>query len=375
MKGQYEESEEIDVIERHFVVKKHKRKKYRCSCNGCIETALGPPKLFEGARYSIDFAIEVAVQKYLDHAPLERQVRIMLREGLVVNSQTLWDYLDALARLLAPAHEALHAYILSQKVIGADETRWRLMGAGGQDEGESKLWQAWAVAAPDAVCYRILASRSAQAGSEVLSGFSGILMADGYGVYKKLARGGGAFVLVHCWAHVRREFIEVEKNFPQVSEVLILIAELYVIESACPPGPAANEPRASLRNERSRPVVARIESWALTQRTKVLPESGLSKAIEYMLGMWAGLTRFIDDPRIPLDNNATERALRGLVVGRKNHYGSRSKRGTEVAALLYSLMESAKLVGIDPKAYLRRATHAALGGLPIPLPHEMAVPG
>jgi len=103
--------------------------------------------------------------------------------------------------------------------------------------------------------------------------------------------------------------------------------------------------------------VRQIHEWALNQRA--LPESALGKAIAYMGGRWKGLIRFLEDPRIPIDNNATERGLRGLVVGRKNHYGSRSKRGTEVAALLYSLMESAKLCGLEPKAYLRRAVTAA----------------
>lgn len=102
----------------------------------------------------------------------------------------------------------------------------------------------------------------------------------------------------------------------------------------------------------------------------MLPESSLGKAISYMGGLWPGLIRFLDEPRIPLDNNATERALRGPVVGRNNHYGSRSRRGTEVAALFYSLLETAKLCGVEPKAYLRRAVEAALRGERVPLPMD-----
>jgi transposase len=126
-----------------------------------------------------------------------------------------------------------------------------------------------------------------------------------------------------------------------------------------------------LRNEKSRDVVRRIQQWALEQRA--LPQSGLGKAIAYLGAMWKGLVRFLDDPRIPIDNNGTERAMRGPVIGRKNHYGSRSRRGTEVAALFYSLFESAKLCGIEPKAYLRAAVTTALEGGVIPLPHEMPV--
>ena len=144
-----------------------------------------------------------------------------------------------------------------------------------------------------------------------------------------------------------------------------LISKLYLVEREAPrvafPEPAEHLAlRAKLREEHSRPLVAEIYAWAEDQRQKALPRSGLGQATEYLLGLRQGLTRFLEDPRIPLDNNAAERALRGVVVGRKNHYGSRSKRGTEVAALLYSLCETAKLVGVEPRAYLLEATHAAL---------------
>jgi len=120
----------------------------------------------------------------------------------------------------------------------------------------------------------------------------------------------------------------------------------------------ARQLRGAARREQSIAIVDAIRAWAFRQQA--LPESSLGKAIAYMLGLWAGLTRFLGDPRIPLDNNATERGLRGMVVGRKNHYGSRSKRGTEVAALFYSLIETAKLAGVNPKTYLLAARHAAL---------------
>lgn len=136
---------------------------------------------------------------------------------------------------------------------------------------------------------------------------------------------------------------------------------------------AALEQRRGLRDRRSREIVKAIYEWALAQRA--LPQSTFGKAIAYMLGLWPGLKRFLDDPRIPLDNNHTERGLRGVVIGRKNHYGSRSRRGTEVAALYYSLIESAKLAGVEPKAYLRAAARAALANPgAVLLPHELLTP-
>ena len=200
--GQYEPSEEIDVLERQFVLKKHKRQKYRCRCGGCVETAPGPVKLFKGARYSTDFAIHVAIAKYADHLPLERQTRMMAREGLQVDSQTLWDQLNALARTLEPVQKALVNHILNQPVIGADETSWRLMQSKKKRSGKStKRWQVWTAAAPDAVCYMIQDSRSTEAARNLLGQYHGTVLCDGYSAYESLRKRDGNFQLAHCWAH------------------------------------------------------------------------------------------------------------------------------------------------------------------------------
>jgi transposase len=369
--GPSEDSEEITVVERRFVLAKHRRQKYRCACNGHVATAPGPIKLAaredaRGRRYSVDFAVEVALDKYLDHLPLERQVRRMRHEGLAIDSQTLWDQIEALARRLAPAQAALRERILAAPVVGADETWWRLMEGRG-----SKRWWAWTLASPDAVFYRILPSRSQAAAREVLGEYRGIVMADGYSAYEALARDGPArFTLAHCWAHVRRKFVEAEAHFPSpCREMLDRIGELYAVEREAVDSAAL---RAKLRSERSRALVDEIRKRALEIAGESLPQSSLGKAVAYLLGLGEGLTRFLDDPRIPLDNNATERALRGAVVGRKNHYGSRSQRGTEVAALFYSLIESAKLAEVDPRAYLREAALAALRDQVALLPHQLA---
>lgn len=367
--GQFEESEEVDVVERRFVLKKHKQKKYRCDCGGCVETAPGPERLFAGARYSPEVAIEIAVMKYVDHLPLERQVRIFAREGLTVTSQTLWDYLERMARLVEPAYDRLRAYVLVQPVVGADETWWRVMGKG----HESKRWHAWAASTASALFFLIEDSRSTEAARELLGGYSGIAMCDGYGAYEALAKAHPGLILAHCWAHVRRKFIDIEEAFPQeTKEIVELIGELYAIEARCPAGPEGEEVRRELRSTQSRAVLERILGWVYATYPKALPEGGLGKAIRYMGSLWAGLVRFVENPRIPLDNNQTERGMRGPVVGRKNHYGSRSLRGTQVAALFYSLIESAKLVDVEPKAYLRLALKAAMAGQVIPLPHEAA---
>ncbi len=193
-------------------------------------------------------------------------------------------------------------------------------------------------------------------------------MADGYGVYEHLASHDGV-TLANCWAHVRRKFFELENMISAQTrdEILALIGDLYDVERAAKGERAV---LAKLRDERSRKVIASIQKWLLARKAEVLPRSAFAKALDYAMDRWTGLTRFLEDPRIPLDNNASERALRGPVVGRKNHYGSKSQRGTEVAALFYTLFESAKLTGANPKEYVRSALWRALNGAPALLPHE-----
>lgn len=364
-KGQTEDSEEIESVQRCFAILKHKRKKYRCACGGCVETAPGPQKLIAGGRYATSVAVAIAVDKYADHLPLERQAKIMQRQGLSIESQTLWDQIDALAKVLSVAYERLHEYLLGKSVLGADETPWHLLGHHGK---ASKRWYAWALCADDAVFYRIDESRSAEAARKVLRDFSGTLVCDGYTAYQSLKKQGAPFRIAHCWAHVRRKFVEAEQTAPApCAQVLDLIGKLYEVERNLTGPP---DERLVARSERSRPIVQEIHRWAL--ETKALPQSPLGKALGYLSSLWPGLLVFLDDPHVTLDNNAVERSLRGVVVGRKNHYGSRSERGTQVAALFYSLVESAKLCGLDPDHYLKVAARAALDGARVPLPHEVA---
>ena len=367
---QAEGSQEIHVLAREYVVRHHQRKKYRCKCGACIKTAPAPKKLFKGARYSPEFAVEVAVAKYADHLPLTRQVKMMERDGLVVTSQTLWDQLDALSEKLWPLKDRLHQHVLGHPVIGADETTWKLLNGGKKSEGElGKHWYVWAIVAPNAVSYTLKNSRSSEAAAEVFAGFNGTAITDGYTAYQALRKQGMKFKLANCWSHVRRKYIECENVHPeQCGAVLDLIGKLYEIESSIRGAPP--DERMQARQEQSKSIVAQIQQWAL--ETEAAPGSPLRAAIEYMGKLWPGLKVFLDNPLVDIDNNATERALRGVVVGRKNHYGSRSERGTEVAALMYSLIESAKLCEVDPREYLRHVIHLALSDEPLQLPHELA---
>ena len=372
MAGLYEESEEVDVVQRSFRIVRHKRQKYRCACGECVETALGPTKLIAGGRYSVDFAVEVVIAKYGDHLPLARQVRQMKRAGLVVDTQTLWDQLWALHQHLAPIGEAIHALVLSARVIEADETRWPLLG----EPGQSK-WHAWSVASREAISYRIEPSRSAQAARKVLGAYAGCVVADGYAAYGAVQeareRDGPTFELAHCWVHARRKYVEAERGHPIAAEMIEKIGRLYSVEAEVRelPEPERHQQLAVLRRERSKPIVDEIYQWITT--TPALPQSALGKAISYTQSLWPGLVRFLGNAEIPLDTNTAERGMRAVAVGRKNHYGSRSERGTRVAALFYSLIESAKLAGVEPAAYLTEATRRAIANPgTVTLPRDLA---
>ena len=265
--------------------------------------------------------------------PLERMVRMFARDGLVVTSQSLWDCVDQVAFHVVPVYRRLRAYVLSHEVVGADETWWRLMG-GRDGEGGSKRWQIWIASVPSAVFYQLHDSRAKRAAEAMFSGYEGVLMCDGYGVYEALAKQSGRVRLAHCWAHVRRKFVEVSESFPeQTAAILDLIGELYEVERSCPRGPPGDALRAELRSTRSRAIVARIEAWVWATYPRLLPESGLAKAIRYMGGLWPGLRLFLEVPQLALDNNASERAARGPVVGRKNHSGRAHQKVLRIRAL------------------------------------------
>jgi transposase len=188
MGDQFEETEEITVVQRQFKLIQRRRRKYRCRCNGAVVTAPGPQGhlVRPGGRYSVEFAVEVAVDKYLNHLPLDRQRRMMLQQGLLIDTQTLWDQLFALYGHLKPSYDALLERILGQPQIGADETWWRLM-----ERKANKKWWDWCLATEDAVYHRLHPSRAAEVVENLLAGYEGVVMSDGFAAYETLTRETG----------------------------------------------------------------------------------------------------------------------------------------------------------------------------------------
>ena len=385
--GQTEDSEEVHVIERSFRITTHKRQVYRCGGCGHIETALGPERLIPGGRYSLDFAVGVAADKYVNAQPLASQVREMADQGLEVTTQTLWDQLHALYVLLLPAYLALRARVLASEVVYADETPWRLIGKEG-----SKRWYVWALTDSKRVYFMLAATRGQAAARQLFGDYAGLVMADRYVVYealeKALTKNSGQpnllkldegktqtlptpdYTLAACWMHGRRGFIKAARDGEAEAETALdLIAELYAIEAdarqqvAHIEDPSLREVAllaalAPLRDQRSREVLGRLRAWL--DQIITLPGLSLDKAVQWLNNGWIHLTRFVDDARIPIDNGLAERVIRGVVLGRKVYAGSRSEAGTQVAALFYSLTASCRLAGVDARAYMREAATRAL---------------
>jgi len=214
------------------------------------------------------------------------------------------------------------------------------------------------------VGYQLLDNRSKDGAATILGSFAGTLMVDGLTSYPAAAKAGPGeeprFKVANCMAHARRKWVECETQAPTESQLALkLFQDLYLIERE------GKEPGADLgrlRDEKSRPLVDQLFNWAKEQqkRTDILPSSNLAKALAYLVNHEQGLRVFLDEPAVEIDNNSSERAMRVPVLGRKNHLGSRSSRGTEVAAILYTLVESAKRVGVPPKLYLEAAAEHAL---------------
>lgn len=357
--GTAEESELIALQERRIVLERHLRKKYSCPCcRDAVVVAPGPVKLLPGGRYALNFVVAVAFMKYFAHVPLQRQVHILKHEGLRGTTSTLCDQLEALATALTNTYQAILAIVQAEPILRADETPWDVLSNG---HTANERFYAWVAVGERYVAYQLLDTRSAEGAASILGPFAGTLMVDGLTSYPAAAKGEGGprFVVANCWVHARRKFIESEAHYPADSRALLdMVRELYAVERE---GKEDGD-RARLRDERSRPIVDGIFAWAREQqgRPDILEGSTLARALGYLLNHEPGLRVFLEDARVPIDNNESEQAMRPPVLGRKNFYGSRSRDATYWAAVIFTLVESAKRVGVSPRAYIEAAAEHAL---------------
>ena len=347
--GLFQESREISVIERRYIETVHRRKKYRLkkqfnrSDKEVLVTAPGPVKLSSGCRYSTEFAIASVVDKYDMHLPLERQRRQMESQGLSIDVKTLYG-------LCAKVAEICEKHVLPKirndileefAAVHVDETPWGLFGGTGG--------YMWALSNRRGAYYRFEPTRSGKVAEEMLKSYRGAVLTDGFSGYNRVRKMSGVR-LGHCWSHARREFYERLPTFPtEAKEALELIDELFRLERQA----KTYDELRDIRRTTSSEQIAKLQRWMLETRQKFLPQDGITKAIDYCLKLWPGLTLFVKDLTLPLTNNDAERALRHVVMGRKNFLGSKSIDGADTAAMLYSVIETAKRAALEPRQYLR----------------------
>jgi len=318
--------------------------------------APAPARLIEGGLPTDATVAQVLVSKYADHLPLYRQAQIYGRQGIALDRSTLADWVGRAAWLLRPVHERLLATLKTSTKLFADETTAPVLDPG---RGRTKSGQLWAYARrsamggpePPGVAYVYAPDRKAERPIAHLAGFKGVLQVDGYAGYRVLAERGDV-TLAFCWAHVRRRFYELAAAGPApiATEALTLIAKLYAVENGIR-GKSADERRA-IRQEKSRPLADNLEPWLRAKLNLISQKTKLAEAIRYALSRWEGLTRFLDDGRIEIDSNVVERAIRPIALNRKNALFAGSDGGGEHWAVIASLIETCKLAGIEPQAYL-----------------------
>jgi transposase len=351
-------SETLEYVPECFRVIRHVRPKLSCRHCARIVQAPAPSRPIVRGLAGPGLLAHVLISKYADHLPLYRQCEIYERQGVELERSTLADWVEGCSKLLDPLVEALRRYVMTAGKLHADETRVPVLAPG---QGKTKTGRLWTYVRDDrpagdraapAVWFAYSPDRGGEHPVQHLRTFRGALQADAYAGFNQLYE-DGCIQEVACWAHVRRKFYDLEQAHasPLAREALERIAALYVIEDEIRGRPP--EERQQSRQTRARPLLQSLHDWFEVSLTKLSRKSETTAAIRYALTLWPALTRYCDDGCLEIDNNAAERALRAVTLGRKNYLFAGSDSGGERAAILYSLIGSAKLNGLDPESYLR----------------------
>jgi transposase len=363
-------SETLEVIPRQWKVIQTVRERF--SCRDC-ETISQPPAPFHVTPRGWagpSLLAMILFEKYGQHQPLNRQSERYAREGVELSLSTLADQVGACAAALGPLHDLIAGHVLAAERLHGDDTTVPVLARGKTDTGRAWVYvrddAPFGGSDPPAALFFYARDRSGEHPERHLEGFSGILQADAYAGYNRLYasdRSPTPLTEALCWAHARRKFFELAdiaanarrgKRAPPISplalEAVQRIDAVFDIEGAINGLSAAD--RLVARREHSAPLVADLKAWMDGQRARLSRHAPVAKAMDYMLTRWEGFTRFLEDGRICLTNNAAERALRGIALGRKSWLFAGSDRGGQRAALMYTLIVTAKLNDVDPQAWL-----------------------
>jgi transposase len=351
-------SEQLERIPASYKVIRHVRPKFACAgCERVVE-APAPARPIERGLPGPGLLAHVLVSKYGSHLPLYRQSDIFAREGLDLDRSTLAGWVGAASELLAPLVDEIRKHVMAASKIHADDTPVPVLAPGNGKTRTGRLWtyvrddRPAGCTTPPAVWFAYSEDRKGEHPGRHLKNFKGALQADAYAGLHHLY-GDGTIYEVSCWAHARRKFhdIHVVHASPTTAEALARIRALYGIEEEIRGKPA--DLRRSVRQARAKPLLDDLRRWMDKTLALFSTKSETAGAIRYALSRWRALTRYVDDGLLEIDNNAAERSLRSVVMGRKNYLFMGSDSGGERAASLYSLIASAKLNGLDPEFYLR----------------------
>ena len=352
-------TESLERLPARWFVVQHVREKVSCRCCETINEAPAPFHPIARGRAGPKLLAEVMFGKYGLHLPLNRQSACFAREGIDLDVSTLAGWVGTVAASLQPLTDAIASHVRAGPRIHADETPVPVLAKGKTREG--RLWtivrddRPFGGPDPPAAVFFYSPDRRGVHAERFLEGFTGIMQADAFSGFGRLYKSGRAFgpiVEAACWSHARRGFFELAElqKAPIAIEAVQRIDALFAIEREIN-GLSASQ-RLTVRAERSRPLVDALAAWLRDQYARLSAKSATARAIDYMLKRWPSFTRFLDDGTICLTNNAAERALRSIAVGRRNWTFAGSDEGGHRAAAMYTLIETAKLNGIDPRAWL-----------------------
>jgi transposase len=351
-------TEVLDYVPASFRVIRHVRPKLSCRKCETIVQAPMPSLPIERGRPGSGLLAHVLVAKYADHLPLYRQQEIYAREGVEIERSTLAGWVGQTAALLDPLVNALSMNVLSSDVLHGDDTPVPVLAPGLGKTKTGRLWtyvrdgRAYAADQPPAAVFFYSPDRKGERPQGHLKSFKGILHADGYAGFNAIFERSDVTEAA-CWAHARRKFFDVHaaNGSPLAKKALERIGELYAIEETIKGRPP--DERRRCRQEQSAPLIADLKAWLDATLPKLSGKSELAGAMRYALSRWKALSHYLDDGRTSIDNNAAERAMRGVALGRKNWLFAGSDAGGTRAAAIFSLIETAKLNSLDPEAYLR----------------------